>query len=165
MTSLMGRARIETAAMLLAVFIAGGLGGAALERRARDGDTFEGRAGFMRTAGGIPSFFEELDLTDAQRAEIETILEAARPETDELLGTALPRLRQLAEATRQAITGVLTEGQRAQLDANHQKRRDRSRGSRRGRGGGRAGDRDGGGGENRNGASPRRRGNPGGPGH
>jgi len=122
-------ARVETAAMLIAVFIAGGLGGAALERHSHDHERFDNRrGGFLGAPGSIPRFYEELDLTAEQRSEIHRILEGARPETDSLLRTALPRLRELTHATREAIAGVLTDEQRARLEAHFRERRDRYRG-------------------------------------
>jgi len=122
--------------MLIAVFIAGGLGGAALERRSHNDDRPDRRGGFLGSPGSIPRSYEELDLTADQRARIEAILESARPETDSLLRTALPRLRELMKSTRAAIADVLTDGQRAKLEEHYQQRRDRYRGRSGGRDGG-----------------------------
>lgn len=133
MSSTRRRARLETAAMLMAVFIAGGLGGAALERRARGAEAVERRGDFVRSSGSIPGFYEALDLSADQRAEIERILATARPETDSLLRTALPRLRALTRSTRAAIADVLTDDQRADLEESFRNRRERFRDSPRGR--------------------------------
>lgn len=132
----MGRQKLETAALLLAVFIAGGLGGAALERRLPDDpDGDEGRSSRRSTLvtppTEIPWYYRRLDLSDEQRAEIERIIEAARPESDSILSVAMPRLRQITRDTREAIANVLTEEQREQLNAEFRRRR--SEGGRNGR--------------------------------
>jgi len=130
--------RLETAALLLAVFIAGGLGGAALERRSHVSEVATTPAPFMGRSdlrGTIPGYYEALDLTPEQRERIQSILDAARPETDSLLRTALPRLRELTRATREAIGEVLTDEQRAELEERFRRDRDRRRGSSRGRDG------------------------------
>ncbi|MDH3733289.1 MAG: hypothetical protein OEU54_07125 [Gemmatimonadota bacterium] len=123
---MIGRQRIETAALLLAVFIAGGLGGAALERRTqadeRGGDR-RGGPGLMAPPGEIPGYYRALDLTAEQTAEIKSILKAARPESDSILREAMPRLRQITRETREAIAGVLTEDQRTELENSFRRRR------------------------------------------
>jgi hypothetical protein len=132
----MGRQRLKTAALLLAVFIAGGLGGAALERRLPDdpgGDErrSSSRSSLVTPPTEIPRYYRALDLSEEQRAEIERIMEAARPESDSILSVAMPRLRQITRNTREAIADVLTEEQREQLNAEFRRRR--SEGGRDGR--------------------------------
>jgi Spy/CpxP family protein refolding chaperone len=121
------RRRLETAALLLAVFIAGGLGGAALERRTESNDRRDDRRDLPTPPGEIPGFYERLDLSAAQRAEIEGILEAAKPESDSILREAMPRLREITRETRSAIAAVLTDEQRAELEESFRKRREWSR--------------------------------------
>ena len=122
----MTRQKVETAALLLAVFVAGGLGGAALERRLADPGT-EGERRSSRSLvpppNEIPRFYRDLGLTDAQREEIEAIMEAARPESDSILREAIPRLRELTRQTREKISAVLTDAQRAQLEESFRRRR------------------------------------------
>ncbi len=130
------RARLQTLGLLVAVFAAGGLAGAAIEHTRAAPAPGERRDVFRPPTelprGGIPRFYEDLDLSDAQRVEIRAILERSRPETDSLLQIALPRLRELTESTRAAIRDVLTPAQREELDARFRGRRERSRGGERG---------------------------------
>ncbi|MFV1986840.1 MAG: Spy/CpxP family protein refolding chaperone [Gemmatimonadota bacterium] len=136
MTSMTGRQRFETAGLLVAVFVAGGLGGAALERRSHESNRWTGGAReLMSPRGGIPGFYETLGLSEEQRARIHGILEAARPESDSILREALPRLREITVETRSAIADVLTDEQRARLEEDLRSRRERHRGDSSGRGG------------------------------
>ena len=142
MMSPANRQRIETAGLLLAVFVAGGLGGAALERRSQErGPREPGGRELMAPPGEIPRFYEALDLSETQRAEIQAILDAARPESDSILREAMPRLREITRQTREDIARVLTDEQRARLEESFRRRRpgpptdrspDRSPGRRRG---------------------------------
>ncbi len=128
--------RFQTALLLIAVFAAGGLAGAAIERQRSHAseprpESREGRGrGDRGDRNGLPSFLRDLDLTEAQRAEVERILEAARPESDSLLRITMPRLRELTRRTRAAIREILTPEQQARLDERLERSRGRSRGRR-----------------------------------
>ena len=124
---MIARQRVETAALLLAVFVAGGLAGAALERRSDDradpGDRRTAEAPrFREPSDRIPRYLESIGLSDEQRVEIQAILDAARPETDSILSVAMPRLREITRETREAISSVLTDEQRAELEARSERR-------------------------------------------
>jgi Spy/CpxP family protein refolding chaperone len=82
--------------------------------------------------GSIPNFYEALDLTDEQRARIREILEASRPESDSILRVALPRLRELTRFTREAISEILTDEQRTELEERFGRDRSRAPSRRRG---------------------------------
>ena len=122
----MTRQKLETAALLLAVFVAGGLAGAAVDRRLAD-PAVEGERRPSRTLvpppNEIPRFYRDLGLTEEQRNEIEAIMGAARPESDSILSVAIPRLRELTRQTRERISAVLTDEQRARLEESLRRRR------------------------------------------
>lgn len=65
--------------------------------------------------GELPPFFEDLGLTDGQRARIRTILQASRPAMDSVLRGSLPRMRALTDSVQAEIDAVLTPAQRARL--------------------------------------------------
>jgi Spy/CpxP family protein refolding chaperone len=134
--SISGGARGQTLALLAAVFVAGGLAGAAVERLRVPADVPGDRGRFRTPSGEIPDFYERLDLTSEQRSRIQAILDAGRPETDSLLRVAIPRLRELTESTRTAIRDVLTPEQQSRLDERFRRSREESR-----RSGERGGDR------------------------
>lgn len=132
----LGRIRTQGIALLLATFVAGALAGMALERlRTRPEFPPPGQErglGMMRpfAPGGLPPMFEELNLTDEQRASISEIIERSRPRTDELLQSMLPRLRAVTDSVREEIRAVLTPEQAVKLDSLMADVRGRFRGMR-----------------------------------
>ncbi len=120
----LGRIRLQGLTLVALAFIAGGLGGVALERVRASKQAAEAapaipgfpRPGMFRP-GQIPPPFRRLNLTAEQETQIKAILEEARPMTDSILGEMMPRLRAATESTRQQILAVLTAEQAEQLDS------------------------------------------------
>jgi Spy/CpxP family protein refolding chaperone len=65
---------------------------------------------------------EELELTPAQRAAIDSILAEERARVRQLTAEVQPRFRQIAQQTRARIDRVLTDAQRAELRRIRQER-------------------------------------------
>jgi hypothetical protein len=65
---------------------------------------------------------EQLELTAAQRAAIDSILAEQRARVRELTAEVQPRFRQVAQQTRARIDSVLTDAQRAELRRIRQER-------------------------------------------
>lgn len=134
----LGRIRTQGIALLAATFVAGALAGMALERvRTRPGLPPLGREpgpGMLQPFGPdrLPPMFEQLNLTDEQRARIADIIERSRPRTDELLQSMLPRLRAVTDSVRDEIRAVLTPEQAVKLDSLMADMQGRFRGMRRG---------------------------------
>jgi Spy/CpxP family protein refolding chaperone len=113
----LGRIRAQGIALLVVVFAAGALVGAAGDRLLGE-RPIPRRPFAMRLGepGHLPPPFERLGLTDEQRQRITAILDAARPLTDSILEETLPRLRAVTDSIRAEIRGVLTEEQRERFD-------------------------------------------------
>lgn len=132
------RTTLMSLALLLVTFVGGLLAGAAVERtvkspgerissRGERDDTPRGRDGPGRDARP-PRFLDQIDLSEAQQAEIESILERGKAETREFWMNEGARLREIVEETRADIVAVLTPEQRERFE----ELRDRRRGGRRG---------------------------------
>lgn len=112
-------ARVRAAVVIVAVFTAGALVGAAWERS----------VGFFRPEGrpgpgtdpphrGLPpDFSRKLDLSADQERRIQAILDRSRPHTDSLLERVLPELRAWTDSVRDEIRLVLTPEQRRTFEA------------------------------------------------
>jgi hypothetical protein len=115
-----GSARVEALLLLVIALAAGAVGGAGAMyylHPAHAPAATSGRPGFGMGAGaGMPPVYERLDLTARQRADIERILDDARPRTDSILDASLPALRAVVESTQVRVRGVLTPLQRERLD-------------------------------------------------
>jgi Spy/CpxP family protein refolding chaperone len=105
----LSRARALSAALLLAVFTAGLLAGAAMDRAFANRD-HRGRRGLEAEV------FERLDLDAGQKAEIEKILERRRAEAAAVWNEVKPRLNQVVAGTREDLSRVLTREQLAEYD-------------------------------------------------
>ena len=148
---------IGPAALIVAVFVSGALSGAAgvrwLDRDAqRDATPTEnvrerGRSGFPRGEGppGGERFFvdqvaERLDLTDAQRAQVDSIVQAQRTKSRQVMEALRPAMRASLDSMNAAIAEVLEPEQQAAWEefvAEASRRHDRRGGPpdrRRGRG-------------------------------
>lgn len=80
------------------------------------------RSGPGGPPGGMPRgpvqlvrLAEQLDLTAAQRAALDSIMARQRARVEELSREFQPRFRQIAEQTRTAVEDVLTPDQRREL--------------------------------------------------
>jgi Spy/CpxP family protein refolding chaperone len=109
------RARALSAALLLAVFTAGFLAGAAMDRAlaSRD-DRPQGKSRGLR--GMETEVLERLDLDARQRAAIETIFERRREEAAAVWSEVKPRLNQVVAGTREDLSRVLTPEQLGEYD-------------------------------------------------
>lgn len=141
---------ITAGAMLLSVFMAGILAGAAVieldgpprfgqggELRdgrgpGRDGPGRDGGRGGRGGPGGAgmirvlpPGFMEELGLTAEQQAQVDEVLARRRADSEAVLQEMLPRLRALVDSTNVEIRELLTPDQQAQFDAMRESLRDR----------------------------------------
>jgi Spy/CpxP family protein refolding chaperone len=116
----LGRIRLQGIMLLVLVFLAGGLSGAALMRVSARGPEphgpplMEGPPGM--TPGRIPPVFDRLGLSDDQRVRIQAAFDGARPKSDSILGAALPAVRAIMDSLREEIRAILTEEQRKQFD-------------------------------------------------
>ncbi len=114
--------------VLLAAGIVGGLAGATLDRfllsktlgpRELDGPPVMPAPpdrGFPDGSVRLPRSFERLGLSEAQRNQITTILEASQPKVDSIMAAMLPALRAARESVQIAIEEVLTADQRRLLE-------------------------------------------------
>jgi Spy/CpxP family protein refolding chaperone len=122
------RARIVGSVLLMIVFVAGALAGAASERvmRADEAPRTPRQAGEMR--GGSrrllqdEQFARELQLTTEQRAQIKAIMDRRDREAKRVWAEAEPRLKAVGDATRGEIQKVLTSAQVEKLEAEIAKR-------------------------------------------
>lgn len=135
-----GRGRWGALAVLGAVFVSGGLSGAALMRvydartadaptveRERTRDAPRARRGDRGRRGGSDRFVRglvrRLELTTEQEASVREILAASRAHADSVYGEVEPRIREHLEETRARIRALLTEEQRAEYDRMFEERR------------------------------------------
>ncbi len=113
----LGRARLVGATLLVLTFVVGVLAGAAgerlLERRAGPPPRAERENGAPR----LPRVLEEMSLTAAQRAAIDSILASGRPRNEAIIAEVLPRFRAVGDSLHTAIRTVLTPAQAARFDA------------------------------------------------
>ena len=124
-SSTLRRTRFVAGILLAAVFLAGGVTGAALERfRASSLQLAPASSGLsadqvienMKMAGTrIPVMYEALDLTPPQRADIAAILESYQPRVDSLLRDSWPALHVVIDSVRLRVEQVLTPEQRRRL--------------------------------------------------
>lgn len=124
------RARVAGSILLLVVFVAGALAGAASERvmRADEAPAMR-RGGASEMRGGSrrllqdERFANELQLTAEQRTQVKAIMERRDREAKRVWAEAEPRLKAVGDATREEIRKVLTAEQVEKLEAEIEKRR------------------------------------------
>ena len=105
------RARLLSAALLVAVFVAGTLVGAAMDRAiGAPEDHKRGRHGMESEV------LERLRLSERQEREVEAIFERRRAEAAEIWSEVKPRLNQVLAATRDDLSRVLTPEQLEEYD-------------------------------------------------
>lgn len=133
----LGRARMQGVILLIVVFLAGALAGAAGDRlwsvggpRAPRGPGFDRGPGpgFERGPGfghgpggpdgphGLPGPLERLDLSERQRHAIDSLLDLQRPRSQAIMRRVLPQLRAEADSLRAGIRAVLNVEQRQAFD-------------------------------------------------
>ena len=104
--------RARAAALLAAVFAAGALAGAAVDRALAPRPTIRTRIG--TSAGGA---LDSLGLTPEQRRRVDAALERGRPRIEAAMSDMLPRLRAVSDSIDAEVRAILTAEQRARLDA------------------------------------------------
>ena len=120
------RARTLGFVLLAAVFVSGGLAGAAADRALSDRE-HRGHGGRGRHHGLEAEVYERLDLDARQRAEMEKIFERGRHEAAAVWDEMKPRLQRVLDGTRDDLAHVLTPEQLAEYDrivAERQRRMD-----------------------------------------
>lgn len=126
------RTRLLAMLVLVATFAAGALVGLASEQvlGADEPERVEMRRGHGPQRNPFARqgmLAERLDLTEEQRAEIDSILAADRAKTDSMFREIRPRLRARYDSTTSRIRGVLTAEQQQEFDRYRQERRERFR--------------------------------------
>ncbi len=113
-----GRARWLAMVVLVATFLVGALAGAATLRAVSAREPAAG-AGDARDDGHREhgSLLDRLDLSPAQRARADSILQRRRAETDAFWKEHGPALRAIVDSTRTEIRAILTPEQRAREDS------------------------------------------------
>lgn len=108
----MRRPRVVAALLLALTFVSGGLAGMALEEAAGL-DWFD----FLdEDARRDDRLLAGIDLTGAQREQVERILERQEDQLEEYWAARLPEMQAIAAGSYDGIRAVLTPGQRAVFD-------------------------------------------------
>lgn len=116
-----GRARLLAALVLAVTFLAGALAGAAVLRVAdaesvpSRGYAHHGGSGRSPFAPGSP-LSERLQLTPAQRTQVDAILAAEKPRADSLFHAMGESIRAVIHDTHARVRAVLTPAQRKEYD-------------------------------------------------
>jgi uncharacterized membrane protein len=107
----LGRVRLQALIILVAVFVIGGLTGAAIDRARHP------RPPARPPGQGLPPHLrEKLALSTEQDRRIEEILASYRPRTDALFDRIMPSVHALTDSMRTEIRAVLTAAQQAIFD-------------------------------------------------
>jgi Spy/CpxP family protein refolding chaperone len=109
------RMRRQAYAMLALAVVVGimvGVAGEHLRMSQRAPDRRE----FRREQDLLPPPWEDIGLSDAQRAQIEQILHSRRERTDSIMRQVLPQIRFHVDDVRSEIAQILTPEQLQQLD-------------------------------------------------
>ncbi len=115
--------RLQSIAVILGIFVVGGLVGMTVERARSTGDGPRARWERRGDRGdrgprereGLPPPFASLDLTEEQQQQINEIMEGRRSRIDDILAETLPRLRAERDSVRVLVEDILTEEQRAEM--------------------------------------------------
>ena len=119
-------------AILVMTLVAGVAAGFAMERAVLgpEAEVRESRGGDRGGDRGGPSrgryesvLYNQLDLTPAQRAQIDSAIERGRRETDAYWARVEPEMRSIVDSTRARIRAVLTAEQLARYDSLRVERR------------------------------------------
>jgi len=120
----LGRARMQGLVLLVVVLLAGVLAGAAGDRLLSrgDGPARHGPPRFGPPHGppgpgrGLPEILDRIDLSDAQRDAVDSLLRAYRPRSEAILRTVLPQLRAQSDSLRAAVRSLLSPAQQRAFD-------------------------------------------------
>jgi len=112
------RGRLAAAAVLVAMFMLGGVAGAVLGRALLGGqDRVAGLCGAGMGQGGQPLVLRYLDLTPEQRPRIEGIVAHWHPRMQALWQEFQPRVNALMDSARAEMDAVLTPEQQVRRDS------------------------------------------------
>jgi Spy/CpxP family protein refolding chaperone len=113
-----GNARLLGAALLVAVFAAGGLAGAATDRVLHAGETRPpDQAGWdCRPPRGDHTLLDQLALAPEQRVRIDSIMDESRERIRAFWAHEGAQVRAMVDSTRAEVRSVLTPEQRAEYD-------------------------------------------------
>jgi Spy/CpxP family protein refolding chaperone len=103
------RARLMGVVVLVIMFGIGALTGAATMRVATGDESY---ARGSAASSKRPGLFETLQLTEAQRVQVDAIMERRRDEVDAFWKEHGPQLRAITDSARAEIRSVLTPEQR-----------------------------------------------------
>jgi uncharacterized membrane protein len=137
MTSTNARTRLLGVGLLAAVFVAGGLAGAAVHQvrgASADGEPRPAAEGDQRHERPCRVPFGYLDLTAEQRSRVDAAFERRRHQLDAFWKDNGPRYESIVDSTRVEFRSVLTPDQLAEYDrrrAEQQQREEREREKRR----------------------------------
>lgn len=126
-----GTSRAWALALLVAVFLVGGVAGVAVDRTLfvdrevssdqgrRPGDRGDRRRSYLDWLAA------ELQLSEQQKTEVQAILERHREQVSEVWGEMRPKYEELQEQARAEIRSLLSEEQMAAYDALLERQRER----------------------------------------
>lgn len=120
------RSRLIGMALLVATFAAGMLAGTAFGRVLSAGEPPAPAGAGCESKRGPHMILDELDLSDVQRARVDSIMKRRRALTDSLWRHDGARIRAAVDSTRAEIRALLTPEQLAEYDrlrAEHRERR------------------------------------------
>jgi Spy/CpxP family protein refolding chaperone len=120
-----GRPRLAGFAVVAAVFLVGGLAGAALDRVVAT-DTVKREA--PESEGRRTHVIDQVEMTEDQRARIDAILDRRSERMKAAWAEISPRLEAITDSARHEIMQVLTPEQRAEYERRLEERaRERAR--------------------------------------
>lgn len=129
------RTRLIGMTLLAAIFAAGMLAGTAFGRVLSAGEPAAPADAACESKRGPHMILDELDLSESQRARIDTIMKRRRALTDSLWRHDGERIRAAVDSTRAEIRALLTPEQRAEYDRlrdAHEARRSERQAAKRG---------------------------------
>ena len=115
----LGRLRIQGLLLLVVVFVVGGVAGAMIGRmdQFRDRRLLPERFDRLpELRGGLPRFFERLDLTQQQEDSIRALFDAHRPIIDSLMAQTMPQIRAVRDSLDVQVVALLTPEQREKYE-------------------------------------------------
>lgn len=123
----MARSRWIALAVLSAVFLAGAAVGAAaftmLTRTRQEQPQRPGPGGPRTSRGNGPSIFDQMELTAAQKAAMDSIMEKRRREMDAFWKQHNPEVRAIVDSARAEVDRLLTPEQRQKFEEFRERRR------------------------------------------
>lgn len=126
--NMFGRTRLVGFALLAATFIAGALAGAAVDRLVEDTQVEDDRAERSDDGERVrPHIIDRVDLSDTQRAAIDSILKQRAIRMRSLWREVAPRMDAITDSAKSEIMDILTPEQQAEYERMLERRRDDGR--------------------------------------